>query len=131
MKSLIHFGIWSYVMAVLLVSCNKEEESVKACFNYSITEVTTGEVQFINCSENAISYLWDFGDGKTSTEKEPLHIFEGGFPFTVKLIASNGDKSDAYTLQITSQIMVYKPNIYFYPIKSQDLCINISFPLGG
>jgi PKD repeat protein len=33
------------------------------------------EVCFKNLSKNANSYLWDFGDGTTSTEKHPCHIY--------------------------------------------------------
>ncbi|MCK5738925.1 PKD domain-containing protein, partial [bacterium] len=32
-------------------------------------------VQFSNLSENASSHLWDFGDGTTSTETDPLHCY--------------------------------------------------------
>jgi len=32
-------------------------------------------VQFTNLSQNACSYLWDFGDGETSTEKNPEHCY--------------------------------------------------------
>ena len=33
------------------------------------------EISFQNLSQNASSYLWDFGDGSTSTEKDARHIF--------------------------------------------------------
>ena len=60
-----------------------------AYFGYSKTGLT---VNFINTSlNNPTSYLWDFGDGNTSTLKSPSHIYsEMGF-FTVKLIANNVD----------------------------------------
>lgn len=32
-------------------------------------------VQFINLSENAEQFLWDFGDGTTSTERNPVHCY--------------------------------------------------------
>jgi hypothetical protein len=44
-------------------------------------------VEFINTSSFADSYLWDFGDGTTSTEESPSHIFEAGSNYTVTLIA--------------------------------------------
>jgi len=48
-----------------------------------------------NSTTNATSYLWDFGDGQTSTESAPVHIYANEGAYTVKLTASNpnGDVS--------------------------------------
>lgn len=47
-------------------------------------------VQFKNTSSGGVSYLWDFGDGTTSAEFEPKHIFNGDQEFyTVTLQATN------------------------------------------
>ncbi len=47
-------------------------------------------VKFKNTSQNAIGYVWDFGDGTTSTNVEPTHTFTGsGKSFTVTLRATN------------------------------------------
>lgn len=40
------------------------------------------------------SYLWDFGDGQTSTEKEPVHVYNDTDTFDVKLIVSKGSNKD-------------------------------------
>jgi hypothetical protein len=126
-------NLFIILSACLLISCHKDEErlKVKACFTYNPTEVTTGEVQFTNCSENATGYLWDFGDGETSHEKSPKHKFNGSFPYTVTLTAYHGNRKDTLSKQLTSEIIVYKPNIYLYPLSRINLCINIRFPLGG
>ncbi len=44
-------------------------------------------VQFYNSSSNAQSYIWDFGDGSTSTDINPLHTFIGHGTYMVKLTA--------------------------------------------
>lgn len=44
---------------------------------------------FANGSINATSYEWDFGDGNTSTEESPTHIYAEAAEYTVKLIATN------------------------------------------
>ena len=120
------------IAAIIVVGCKKEENTaVNACFSYTVTEMVAGEVQFKNCSENATSYLWDFGDGKTSGEKEPKHIFEGSFPFTVSLVAINGSNRATVVNQVTNNIMVFKPNIYIYPLTSINLSVKIEFPQGG
>ncbi|KIO78546.1 hypothetical protein TH53_02945 [Pedobacter lusitanus] len=47
-------------------------------------------VQFKNTSVGGVGYLWDFGDGTTSGELEPKHIFSSGQEFyTVSLKATN------------------------------------------
>ena len=38
----------------------------------------------------ATSWQWDFGDGNTSTEQNPTHVYEIADTFTVSLTASNG-----------------------------------------
>ena len=46
-------------------------------------------VSFTNLSTNADSYLWDFGDGSTSTQTNPQHTYTTKGSFTVKLTATN------------------------------------------
>lgn len=49
------------------------------------------EVVFTDQSEGEItSWSWDFGDGKTSVEQNPVHVYEDAGLFTVSLTASNG-----------------------------------------
>ncbi len=42
----------------------------------------------------ATSYLWDFGDGKTSTERNPVHTYEkpGAYKVTLTIILDTGEK---------------------------------------
>ena len=46
-------------------------------------------VAFNNETEKAETYLWDFGDGNTSTEISPEHRFMGSGTYTVKLTATD------------------------------------------
>ncbi len=52
----------------------------------------TGEyplaVTFTNNSANATSFSWDFGDGITSTDKNPIHTFSAPGTYTVRLLAT-------------------------------------------
>lgn len=118
----------------LFSGCKKddiEEPEVKACFGFQPDAIIISKVQFENCSENADSYLWNFGDGTTSSEFEPIHLYSGPFPFYVTLIAYNGSKSDTITRRVLDEIMLYKPNIYIYPLTQAKLCVGLSFPMGG
>ena len=131
--------LFLFLLFTLFVGCKKEKEEevkpnakvVKACFGYEPNVFNDGEVQFTNCSENAVSFLWDFGDGDTSSKKEPLHVFSGEFPFSVKLIAYNDKETDTVMKLVYDAILVKKPNIYIYPVSILDLCLRVSFPMGG
>jgi len=41
-------------------------------------------------AHNADTYSWDFGDGQTSTEKDPVHVYAGGGYYTVVLNVTGG-----------------------------------------
>lgn len=47
-------------------------------------------VKFTNGSLNATSYKWDFGDGATSTDKDPSHTYPNEGTYTVTLSATGG-----------------------------------------
>lgn len=44
-------------------------------------------VDFKNTSESAFSYQWDFGDGNTSTDVNPTHVYQNLGSYDVTLIA--------------------------------------------
>jgi PKD repeat protein len=47
-------------------------------------------IQFTDTStDNPTSWLWDFGDGTTSTEQNPIHTYTTPGIYTIKLIATN------------------------------------------
>jgi len=48
-------------------------------------------------SNNPSSWLWEFGDGMTSTEQNPSHTYEGSGVFSVTLTASNAGGSSTVT----------------------------------
>jgi gliding motility-associated-like protein len=56
-------------------------------------------VYCLNLSANASSYTWDFGDGETSTEENPLHYYQDRGDYDVTLVAVNENGcSDTLTL---------------------------------
>ncbi|WP_299219081.1 PKD domain-containing protein [uncultured Aquimarina sp.] len=83
--------IWLLIIAVaFFFGCEDDDTNlpkVIATFAQTINE-DTGIVSFINLSENADSYTWDFGDGTTSTEINPTKTYPTG-SYTVVLTAKN------------------------------------------
>ena len=55
-----------------------------AGFEYAVEDLT---VVFTNTSTDALSYLWDFGDGITDTLDNPTHTYATGGTFVVTLWA--------------------------------------------
>jgi parallel beta-helix repeat protein len=78
----------------------------------STSNVSTGTVPLIVEFNGAgstddigiVSYLWDFGDGSTSTEINPIHIYETVGPYQPALTVTDGEGlTDTNTLSITVQ----------------------------
>lgn len=70
-------------------------------------------VKFFNESIDADTYLWDFGDGQTSTDVNPEHTYAGRGNFDVTLTAS---KSNACSVSIMKgTFMVGEPGSIFIP----------------
>ncbi len=47
------------------------------------------QIQFSNISTAAVSYLWNFGDGDSSTEQNPVHLFPKTSIYTITLISTS------------------------------------------
>lgn len=75
-----------------------------ADFSYSPTSPTLDNaIIFTNNSTNATSYLWNFGDGNTSTASSPRHSYSSVGTYTVSLQATGegGVSTASKTLEIT------------------------------
>jgi len=79
----------------------KDTELPVADFSYipNANDFTT--VEFTDLSFESTKYLWDFGGGVTSTERDPIHTFvgEGTYPVTLTVSDANG-ASDAVTIEV-------------------------------
>lgn len=56
--------------------------------------------RFINISTCAYNFMWNFGDGDTSTLPDPIHLYSDTGMYSVKLIVSNGSVRDSITANI-------------------------------
>ncbi|HVN52961.1 MAG TPA: PKD domain-containing protein [Anaerolineaceae bacterium] len=87
--------------------------SPKASFTPTNAAIQLGEpITFTNTSSGTmpLSYLWDFGDGATSTETNPTHVYETVGTYTVSLKATN----DYGNATVNGQVN-FKPITSFTP----------------
>lgn len=72
--------------------------SPTANFDSSETSGSTPlPVKFTDLSENATGWYWDFGDGSTSTDQNPIHVYYDEGIYTVKFTATNSAGGDTIT----------------------------------
>jgi PKD repeat protein len=75
-----------------------KEDGLYAQFAY---EKLQSRVQFNNLSaDKAISYKWDFGDGTSSTEKSPMHIYAASGYYDVTLTVRGQSGSDVAKMTV-------------------------------
>lgn len=76
-------------------------QAVLAQAQASVAQVEAGqEVQFTANTQNATSWNWNFGDGNTSTDQNPIHIYNAAGEYQITLVATNG------TCEAESQVTV-------------------------
>jgi PKD repeat protein len=65
------------------------------------TQVMDGRnVTFTNTSTDADTFKWIFGDGDSSTQKDPFHVYAHANTYSVKLIAANFCSSEEKTISL-------------------------------
>lgn len=111
---------------------------VQSNFSADITSfcITPATVTFKNKSNNATSFLWDFGDGITSTLENPTHVYNNFGTYNVKLIA-NGGSCGIDSLKINTFISINNSNpcIYKMPVNGNSSkithCSGYLYDTGG
>lgn len=88
-----------------------------AIFNvYPIEVITNSQiVTFYNYSLYSESYLWDFGDGKGSTEQNPWHKYEAEGTYNVKLTVTSDDGCIDSTYYTSPVVVKYKTGDISFP----------------
>ncbi|KYG72763.1 PKD domain-containing protein [Roseivirga echinicomitans] len=109
-------------LVFITISCDEElpgEGSIidltpaSADFSFSPSDGDYKEILFSNLSVSASGYAWDFGDGSTTTEKNPTHIFAAVGSYSVKLTASD---NNGLTSDFTTTVEVVEPINDFEPV---------------
>jgi PKD repeat protein len=99
-KNLIKL-VFALVSALMFTSC-KDQNSTQpvACFT-APEDVIAGEPAAFSssCSQYATSYVWDFGDGGSSSTASPSHTFQAGGSYTVSLTIMDSEGNSDETSQ--------------------------------
>lgn len=145
-QSVLDLGAWNYLNTSIVINSSGTHE-VKLKINneheeYEYTEMitldnqynpvasftaygegynclTNGSVDFNNNSAYATSFVWDFGDGATSTLEDPTHYYTSPGTYQVMLTAKcGGGASDTYSGSITVSNMTVDANFSFDAVNS-------------
>ncbi len=77
---------------LILTSCESDDTASEFPLSADISHSVNGKkVAFQGLTHSAISWSWDFGDGKTSNEKNPVHIYSEAGYYTAVLTATDPD----------------------------------------
>ena len=84
------------------VSCSDGDDDIVDPGEVTVAFTSSADgltLTFVNASTNATDYQWDFGDGNTSTDENPVHIYANAGSYDVTLTASNSANSAEVTNQ--------------------------------
>ncbi len=96
--------------------------------SFFLKSINKGIVTFTNSTVGASSYLWDFGDGNTSSQQNPVHAYLSTGQYSVSLTSTNNQScsntySEIITISEISSIQdletVESFNLYPNPIENQ------------
>jgi gliding motility-associated-like protein len=136
----------SYTVRLILIDtgyCNAPDtaehilsvaRNVDASFETDPTGCIPYNAVFDNTTDAGQTYLWDFGDGTTSTDFEPVHQYTAIGTYTIKLLAfnpntCNGVDSAFFTIQVFDAPI---PDFSYTPVapieNTPHLFTNLSSP---
>lgn len=82
--------MFSGLTAGVLSSCSNEDDTPTFPLSAEVFYSAAGkQVAFQALTHSAVSWSWDFGDGTTSSDQNPVHVYEEGGYYHVTLIAKD------------------------------------------
>ena len=90
-------------LATLFTSCEKAPVPT-AVFSTTIDGM---DVTFINSSKDADTYAWDFGEGGSSAEMNPIFTYAENGDYSVSLTATGEGGEDIMTQKVTIDVSAF------------------------
>jgi PKD repeat protein len=127
MHAYLSAGIYNACLTVA-ASCGSDTSCVSitvealcvtpvASFTADLPVTVVGEmIHFTDTSTGTIdSWLWDFGDGTTSSQQNPAHIYDSPGLYNVCLTASGPCGTDTICAPMLIEVPCFTPQAYFTP----------------
>jgi PKD repeat protein len=92
----------------------KDETPPEASFSFAPRDTDYKQIDFSNTSISATDFEWTFGDGSSSTDKDPTHTYAANGEYTVTLKAADllGQSSTtSQTVTLVEPIITFEPEI--------------------
>jgi hypothetical protein len=122
MKSKVLITGIAFALIFINQSCNKDDfnvpdASTQAKFTWTQEIVAVGtetkfKLSFFNQSIEALSYSWDFGNGETSTDENPVVYFDEG-EYTVTLTVTSAKDLHYNKLTESANLRLILKNVHF------------------
>lgn len=110
-KSLKIISLFLLLLSFFACDTSSEDQtmvSTETLAKYTyVRENSPGKITFINTSQNANSYTWDFGDGTTSTIKNPVKTFTSTGDYEVTLTATFSKTGISKTFKSTISVFIF------------------------
>ena len=101
-------GRYILLSLVLLMSCEEDPNGPTADFTYTTNYLIVSFTDASTSGDGAINtWAWDFGDGNTGTEQNPVHTYaEDGIYSVTLTVTDENSLVDTYTKAIEVLISV-------------------------
>lgn len=109
MKSVtLFFRLTCMMVGLLVLTTCEKEDPIEAPTADIFRSIVGKQVAFTALTLHAEQWQWDFGDGQTSTERNPVHIYEEGGVYTITLVASNTEGTAEASTQVSLDLSPFE-----------------------
>ena len=103
-----------FSLTLFLTSCSSDDDNNAGTIPFTadvFQSIEGKKVAFQGLTNNATSYFWDFGDGSTSTEKNPVHTYAAAGYYETQFTATSEDgatitKEQRIGIEITPYVLL-------------------------